>query len=1283
MTRLAAVMVGFVAAIASLFGVHVPASNPAQGAAASLAQSAAVHRVVDMTNTFVPLQRPVAARDAIATVPGATPLSFASLASLTGALGASLQSQILVLQNHLSNTAVSRTPKLTFADLTAADIPDLSSTYLPLAGGTVSGNLNVTGSFSGGSLSLSAASSTNASSTNLFSANAVLTSATSTNLFSALGNFTNAAIGTLSTSIANIVGLTATNATTTNLAVTGTGYFAGNLGIGTTTPGSIFSVQGVANWTGATSTYYSTGGINLSGGCFAIAGNCVGLGSLGGTLSISSGGTGATSSPTARTNLGLGTLATQNGSSVAITGGDFSGGTLGSTTPLTSAISKHFSAPSQTTIFSTAAANAWLYGNSAISGNTTENNTFFSGYQINDNVVDTASQPLIDAFKVEDQLTSTSVKGGRIAIQGIMRISTTTANAGANAFYVSVEGDTTAAASDGGTSGTPMGSIDGGEFGINMFSAPNYANAFGEEVGVNVDAASSVQFKSAISVELGSLDATRGSGFDAALKFNLGGTGAVLSPGWANGIAFGDAGHRWPFASDSNLITAVPDTLNNSGIPLVAGTGLDFSKVLFSNNAIETPGFVVTPFGGLQISNLVISTTTSGISFDISKQIVTSISVSAAGSSCTVGDLLYFGSEGIATVLSVGGSGNVTSVSLQVPDVSSAPPSNPVSTTGGTCLVAPSLNLTWSINNSLSLNPSGGKVGIGTTSPTLALDVAGFVGSTLGYKQLGNTILYASSTIFSAFGGQGAETQVIATATSSDVTSGPFATAFGYQALGNATSSANQSTAFGFQALKSSVTASSLGSNTAFGYQALTVLSSGTNDAAVGNGALSRLTSGNSNTAAGTGVFSHVTSGNSNTGIGLNAGLQNVTGTNNVAIGVNALLGVVTNSYSNNTAVGENAGLGVTTGSGNSFLGLNSGSGITTGSNNVFLGLSAASTSATGSNNIALGYDIALPSTNGSNQLNIGNLIFGTGINGEGPNVSTGNIGIGTTTPSTKLQVAGDITPSTDNTSSVGNATYRWSAVFAANGTIQTSDARLKSNITDLGYGLPDLLKLRPVSFIWTAQPQQGTQLGFIAQEVQPVFPETVNVGDDANHTLGLTYTEFIPIIVRSIQDIAHITGTFKDDLIAWLGNASNGIQDLFAKNIYATNITTHQLTADELCAGTVCINQQQLAAILSATGQAGSAPGQGTVSVGSSASATSTPDKPPVIQINGDNPTTTGSQADLVAPTTTPPTDQSATVAPGQGGTATSTSTSTPTVIAPAPPAQATEQGSTATSTP
>ena len=89
-------------------------------------------------------------------------------------------------------------------------------------------------------------------------------------------------------------------------------YFGGNVGIGTTTPGSILSLGGIANFTTATSTFYSTGGINLAGGCYAINGSCLGLGSFSGTLGIGNGGTNATSYTP-------GTLLSYNGTSFVST----------------------------------------------------------------------------------------------------------------------------------------------------------------------------------------------------------------------------------------------------------------------------------------------------------------------------------------------------------------------------------------------------------------------------------------------------------------------------------------------------------------------------------------------------------------------------------------------------------------------------------------------------------------------------------------------------------------------------------------------------------------------------------------------------------------------------------------------------------------------------------------------------------------------------------------------------------------------------------------------------
>jgi len=64
---------------------------------------------------------------------------------------------------------------------------------------------------------------------------------------------------------------------------------SGNVGIGTSTPGSLLSLQGIANLTTATSTFSSTGGINLLNGCFAINGTCIsggGGGVSGGTAGM-------------------------------------------------------------------------------------------------------------------------------------------------------------------------------------------------------------------------------------------------------------------------------------------------------------------------------------------------------------------------------------------------------------------------------------------------------------------------------------------------------------------------------------------------------------------------------------------------------------------------------------------------------------------------------------------------------------------------------------------------------------------------------------------------------------------------------------------------------------------------------------------------------------------------------------------------------------------------------------------------------------------------------------
>ena len=191
-------------------------------------------------------------------------------------------------------------------------------------------------------------------------------------------------------------------------------------------------------------------------------------------------------------------------------------------------------------------------------------------------------------------------------------------------------------------------------------------------------------------------------------------------------------------------------------------------------------------------------------------------------------------------------------------------------------------------------------------------------------------------------------------------------------------------------------------------------------------------------------------------------------------------------------------------------------------------------------------------------------------------NTATGNVGVGTANPQGKLQVEGsliipsfetatnvisfrsgipngtnvgirakDITGSTnrDGLEFLGHTGFDFSTNNGSTralritqggdatliGTLtQNSDQRLKTNITPLpfSYGLDSILQLNPVSYTWKDTNRgTSTQIGFLAQQVQGVFPELVTrssatTTDTPDGTFGLNYIDLIAPTIKALQDI-------------------------------------------------------------------------------------------------------------------------------------------------------------------
>lgn len=328
--------------------------------------------------------------------------------------------------------------------------------------------------------------------------------------------------------------------------------------------------------------------------------------------------------------------------------------------------------------------------------------------------------------------------------------------------------------------------------------------------------------------------------------------------------------------------------------------------------------------------------------------------------------------------------------------------------------------------------------------------------------------------------------------------------------------------------------------NTATGYRALW-MNKADDNTAFGSNALFGNESGKNNTAVGSYAGFHNGSGNGNTCLGFVALQENIDGNENTAVGSGALGNNFFGSY--NVSVGASSLLGNQSGWGNTALGHKALSYNFNGHHNVAVGEDALKTNYNGSENIAIGSFADVSSGNYTNAIAIGTRAK-VGASGSmalgGAGADAVKVGIGISTPQASLhlkQLPGTAARGIvweDNATTNHWRLYIDGAAdfgFACNGIYKSyinhlngnyvtmSDARLKTDVQPITNILPRLLQLIPKSYYYNDNPSGSHRsYGFVAQEVEPLFPEFVST-DKETGLEGIAYSNFGVIAIQAIKE--------------------------------------------------------------------------------------------------------------------------------------------------------------------
>lgn len=287
--------------------------------------------------------------------------------------------------------------------------------------------------------------------------------------------------------------------------------------------------------------------------------------------------------------------------------------------------------------------------------------------------------------------------------------------------------------------------------------------------------------------------------------------------------------------------------------------------------------------------------------------------------------------------------------------------------------------------------------------------------------------------------------------------------------------------------------------------------------------------------------------------------------------------------------IGRDAGSGADAASTSNFIGSNAGAGAVNADNATFLGTQTGQNATNAKNSIFIGTKAGendtVDNTAGFNETTT----FADTSILVGHRTSTGGfsnsiaLGAYATNTSSNQFMIGSATRPIDTlvlTGSGGNTCILDVTVASPS---CSSDETLKTNVADLSTDtLEQLLRVKTVSYNWRNYPNKGTQIGFLAQDLEQYFPEVVSTAPNGFKTVS--YGGMTPILVEALRELnvkvnalalGQTPATVFDGIKNWLGDAGNGIENIFAKKV----------TTEQLCVrnanGETCLSREDLDRLL------------------------------------------------------------------------------------------------------